>query len=175
MEQAFLQHVHLPLLPWVKVYRKEPSAFIYDEHSRECTMFHFGIYRHSRTRLVRITWTCSQSDRCSSNVHCQHPPWSPVSIGKPAPKIHQWTIYFCRWGFGWVDRAQCFRSARRFGAVGSSPDYSRVFQDIWLLGILNLSRYSSHYIFSLYLFFSLLIIYFFSPDLFLVFRCNATL
>ena len=27
----------------------------------------------------------------------QHPPWSPVSIGKPAPKIHQWTIYFCRW------------------------------------------------------------------------------
>ena len=29
------------------MYRKEPSAFIYDEHSRECTMFHFGIYRHS--------------------------------------------------------------------------------------------------------------------------------
>ena len=36
----------IPLLPWVKVYRKEPSAFIYDEHSRECTMFHFGIYSH---------------------------------------------------------------------------------------------------------------------------------
>ena len=34
----------------------------------------------------------------------QHYPWSPVSIGKPAPKIHQWTIYFCRWGFGWVDK-----------------------------------------------------------------------
>ena len=31
---------------------------------------------------------------------------------------------FCRWGFGWVDKAQCFRSARRFGAVGSSPDFS---------------------------------------------------
>ena len=88
-----------------------------------------------RTRLVRITWTCSQSDRCSSSVHCQHPPWSPVSIGKPAPKIHQWTIYFCRWGFGWVDKVQCFRSARRCGAVGSSPDFSRVFHDIWLLGI----------------------------------------
>ena len=44
-----------------------------------------------------------------------------MSIGKPAPKIHQWirTIYFCRWGFGWVDKAQCFRSARRFGAAGS--------------------------------------------------------
>ena len=65
----------------------------------------------------------------------QHPPWSPVSIGKPAPKIHQWTIYFCRWGFGWVDKAQCFRSARRFGAAGSSPDFSRVFHDMALLGL----------------------------------------
>ena len=34
---------------------------------------------------------------------------------------------FCRWGFGWVDKAQCFRSARRFGAAGSSPDFSRGF------------------------------------------------
>ena len=41
----------------------------------------------------------------------------------------------CRWGFGWVDKAQGFQSARRFGAVGSSPDFSRVFQGIWLLGI----------------------------------------
>ena len=65
----------------------------------------------------------------------QHPAWSPVSIGKPAPKIHQWTIYFCRWGFGWVDKAQCFRSARRFGAAGSSPDFSRVFHDMALLGL----------------------------------------
>ena len=40
-----------------------------------------------------------------------------------------------RWRFGWVDKAQCLRSARRFGAVGSSPDFSRVFHDIWLLGI----------------------------------------
>ena len=52
MEQTFPQHVDLPLLPRVKVYRKEPSAFIYDEHSRECTMFHFGIYRHS-AQMVR--------------------------------------------------------------------------------------------------------------------------
>ena len=65
----------------------------------------------------------------------RHPPWSPVSIGKPAPKIHQWTIYFCRWGFGWVDKAQCFRSARRFDAAGSSPDFSRVFHDMALLGL----------------------------------------
>ena len=73
--------------------------------------------------------------RLSNRHGRQHPPWSPVSIGKPVPKIHQWTIYFCRWGFGWVDKAQCFRSARRFGAVGSSPDFSRVFHDIWLVGI----------------------------------------
>ena len=65
----------------------------------------------------------------------QHPPWSPVSIGKPAPKIHQWTIYFCRWEFGWVDKAQCFRSAWRFGAAGSSPDFSRGFHDMALLGL----------------------------------------
>ena len=50
-----------------------------------------------------------------------------IESRNPAPKIHQWTIYFCRWGFGWVDKAQCFRSAWRFGAVGSSPDFSRVF------------------------------------------------
>ena len=64
----------------------------------------------------------------------QHPPWSSVSIGKPAPKIHQWTIYFCRWGFGWIDKAQCFRSAGRFGTAGSSPDISW-FHDMALLGL----------------------------------------
>ena len=44
MEQVDPQDVGLPLspLPSVNVYRKEPNAFIYDEHSRECTMFHFG-------------------------------------------------------------------------------------------------------------------------------------
>ena len=30
---------------------------------------------------------------------------------------------FCRWGLGWVDKAQCFRLARRFGAAGSSLDF----------------------------------------------------
>ena len=65
----------------------------------------------------------------------QHPPWYPVSIGRPAPKIHQWTIYFCRWGFGWVEKAQCFRSARRFGAAGLSQDFSRVFHGMALLGL----------------------------------------
>ena len=84
-----------------------------------------------RTRLVRIRTedqTCvNHVERAHSPIgvsfECphQHPPWSPVSIGKPAPKIHQWTIYFCRWGFGWVDKAQCFRSARRFGAARFEP------------------------------------------------------
>ena len=85
---------------------------------------------------MRITQTCSQSDRCFLRMSIStSSAWSPVSIGKPAPKIHQWTIYFCRWGFGWVDKAQCFRSARRFGAAGSSPDFSRGFSDMALLGL----------------------------------------
>ena len=73
--------------------------------------------------MVRAHSPISGSFECPNH----HPQWSPVSIGKPAPKIHQWTIYFCRWGFGWVDKAQCFRSARRFGAAGLSPDFSRGF------------------------------------------------
>ena len=36
---------------------------------------------------------------------------------------------------GWVNKAQRFRSARRFGAAGSSPDFSRVFHDMALLGL----------------------------------------
>ena len=65
----------------------------------------------------------------------QHPPWSPVWIGKPAPPIHHWIIYFRRWGFGWVDKAQFFRLARRFDAACSSLDFSRVFHDMALLGL----------------------------------------
>ena len=34
---------------------------------------------------------CALSTRVSFECPYQHPPWSPVSIGKPAPKIHQWT------------------------------------------------------------------------------------
>ena len=30
------------------------------------------------------------------------------------------------WGFGWVDKARCFRLAKHFGAVGSNPNFSRV-------------------------------------------------
>ena len=55
--------------------------------------------------------------------------WVPV----PRPRKHR------RWGFGWVDKAQCFRSARRFGAVGSSPDFSRVFSRHLACRHLNLS------------------------------------
>ena len=77
--------------------------------------------------LCESRWRAHSLIGVSFECPYQHPPWSPVSIGKPAPKIHQWTIYFCRWGFGWVDKAQCFRSARRFGAAGSSPDFSRGF------------------------------------------------
>ena len=62
---------------------------------------------------------------------------------KPAPPNRQadWTHcalstqpnpYHC-----WVDKAhaQCFQSARRFGAADSSPDTSRVFHGVVLLGL----------------------------------------
>ena len=47
-------------------------------------------------------------------------------------------------GFGWVDKAQCFRSARQNGAAGSSPDFSRVFS--WYL--VSFSWHLSRIIFS---------------------------
>ena len=52
MEQILSQYVDLSLLHWVKVDRKEPSALIHDEHSRECTMFHFGILRCPETLFI---------------------------------------------------------------------------------------------------------------------------
>ena len=54
----------------------------------------------------------------------------PVSIVKPAGKIHQWTIYFGRWGFGRFE-VECSRSARRFCSVGLSPGISRGVHSIW--------------------------------------------
>ena len=39
------------------------------------------------------------------------------------------------WGFGWVDKAHCFRSARWFGAAGLIPDFSRVFHGMALLDL----------------------------------------
>ena len=51
-------------------------------------------------------------------------------------------FFFCRWVFGWVDKAQSFWSARPFGAIGSSPDFSRVFSRHLASGHLNLSRCS---------------------------------
>ena len=79
MEQTFPKHVDLPLLPWVKVYRKEPSAFIYDEHSRECTMFHFGIYRHSwfRQQCFAARSGCTWHREMADHAR----PQSPCSAG----------------------------------------------------------------------------------------------
>ena len=44
-----------------------------------------------RTRLVRITLTCSLSDRCflRMSISTSSVVSRPVSTGKPAPKIHQ--------------------------------------------------------------------------------------
>ena len=38
---------------------------------------------------------------------------------------------------------RCFRSARRFGAVGSSPDFSKVFHAMVLLGLCRENFFSS--------------------------------
>ena len=74
-------------------------------------------------------------DLCESR-RCAHSPIGvlPMSIvnilrGLPCRleslrlKFTNEPSFLCGWGFGWVDKAQCFRSARRFGA-GSSPDFS---------------------------------------------------
>ena len=50
---------------------------------------------------------------------------------QPNPHLHG-DFYL---GFGWVDKAQFFQSARRFRATGSSPDFSRVFRDMALPGL----------------------------------------
>ena len=70
MEQTFPQHVDLPPLHayGVKVYWKEPSAFIDDEHSRECTMFHFGIYRHSSKVVVHEPALSSEPEHRASEL-----------------------------------------------------------------------------------------------------------
>ena len=75
-------------------------------------------------RKVRA-WTCGTDS--PSRSEALHFIDFIVSIGSPAPKTHQWTIYFCRWGFGLVNKAQCFQSAKRIGGASSSPDFSRGF------------------------------------------------
>ena len=62
-----------------------------------------------------------------SNVHINILRGLPCRLESLRLKFANEPSIFCRWGFGWVDKAQCFRSARRFGAAGSSPDFSRGF------------------------------------------------
>ena len=54
----------------------------YDERSRECTMFHFGIYRHSKMctgsdRLI-LSLTALSSSVAPEQLHMLR--WSPVFI-----------------------------------------------------------------------------------------------
>ncbi len=93
MEQTFPHHVDLPPLHWVKVYWKEPSAFIDDEHSRECTMFHFGIYRHSENawacRAALGAKICTRRSPCSrmSRAGCYGMTNADWLISRPAAQI----------------------------------------------------------------------------------------
>ena len=98
----------------------------------------FGHGRCARTRLrleiEQISLDQRQTIGILSNVHYQHPLWFSA-----LPMNH----LFCSWGFGWVDKAQS-SDRLAFGAIGSSPDFkSRVFHDIWLLGICRETLFSS--------------------------------
>ena len=97
MEQTFPQHVDLPLLPWVKVYRKEPSAFIYDEHSRECTMFHFGIYRHSWAYHGTVLFFASIDQGGVENVQYTTNHKTLRTVRFQRPLIDLKTMPGCRW------------------------------------------------------------------------------
>ena len=70
-----------------------------------------------------------------SNVHINILRGLPCRLESLRLKFTNEPSIFCRWGFGRVDNAQCLRSARRFGAAGSSPDFSRVLHDMALLGL----------------------------------------
>ena len=99
-------------------------------------------YTRSRSGRTESWKYCSVDQRVGlrqtigilSNVHYQHPLWFSA-----LPMNH----LFCCWGFGWVDKAQS-SDRLAFGAIGSSPDFkSRVFHDIWLLGICRETLFSS--------------------------------
>ena len=45
------------------------------------------------------------------------PSWSCIFFSKLSPKIQWWTICFCRWGFGWVDKGQWSWPAGRIGDI----------------------------------------------------------
>ena len=108
-----------------------------ESHRREaavsCSLYYIDrVCLHEPSFTTDLTKSSNKSleEVKSSSIN------SPVSIGKPAPKIQKWTIYFVRrWGFGWVNKVQSFRLARRFGAACSSPDFSRAFHDMALLGL----------------------------------------
>ena len=76
--------------------------------------------------LLPDTGTCSESDQCL------HMSISTFSVRVVSPcRLDSLRLKFtnkpCRWGFGWVDKGQCFWSAWRIGAVWLSPDFSTVF------------------------------------------------
>ena len=58
---------------------------------------------------------------------CRENHWKKSGIKPAAPSRSEALRFFwlsqIDWGFGWFDKAQCFRSARWIGAACSSPDY----------------------------------------------------
>ena len=120
-----------------------------------CTLHRHGNCVHHSVRTHRCLWSnggrgggtmcnlshCSCTEQNKSahspigvSFKCpyQHPPWSPLSIGKPAPKIHQWTIYFCRW-----DLAESIKrsASDRLGDLRFEPGLLQCFHSLALLGL----------------------------------------
>ena len=70
------------------MYRKEPSAIIYDEHSRECTMFHFGIYRHSNLKRIGSRTPANNHPRVVRPAAALFAHTAPASaVTNPEPKM----------------------------------------------------------------------------------------
>ena len=101
-----------------------------------------ALYRLSQIPVYKNRWFIPQSDRCS--FEC---PWSTSSVVSRACRLESLHLKFTNepslFGDGdlaeSIKRSVCFRSAKRFGAVGSSPDFSRVFSRHLTSRQLNLS------------------------------------
>ena len=86
--------------------------------------------------LCESHWRAHSLIGVSFECPYQHPPWSPVSNGKPAPKIHQWTIYY--FVDGELDESIKRSASDRLGDLVTQvrARTSRgVFRDMALLGL----------------------------------------
>ena len=101
LEQILPRQIDLSLRTWVKMYRKEPGAFKNDEHSRECTMLHFGIYihDHSWTWLNRPEYWFQSKGLASACLWTHRKVWRLSSCVLCAFFFHLFRVFFFELGF----------------------------------------------------------------------------